>query len=179
MALSQDDLFYCNMSTFHNWFTAERAPVCLCVRESDCYSTEPDKPECHRCPQWGHCQPEWPSSPPDWCWTQICWRWAACPAPRAPGRAPGEARARGPRTSSASLWTDLMEEGGQSSQTLSYKLSKYLDYSINLFHYQGYFVFLNFSCIPIYLTYLWWVCWPWLAYGRRCPCCPPVGYRPL
>lgn len=88
--------------------TEHATSMCVCVCDQ-CYSNEPDKPECRQCLQLGRCQPEWPSSPPDWCWTQICWRWAICLVPPVPGQAAGEGRAKGPHTSSIWLWTDLVE----------------------------------------------------------------------
>lgn len=114
--LSQTDQFHCNTSwciwTFCKLTSADcwLSPcICVCERKSECYSTELDKPECPRCPHWGRFLPEWPSSPPDWRWTRICWRRATCLVLPVPGWALGEAPERGPRTSLASPWTDLVE----------------------------------------------------------------------
>lgn len=112
-ALNQKELFCCNISWCVWIFNKAQQllnmpPLCVCVCDQ-CYSNEPDKPECRQCLQLGRCQPEWPSSPPDWCWTQICWRWAICLVPPVPGQAAGEGRAKGPHTSSIWLWTDLVE----------------------------------------------------------------------
>lgn len=182
MALSQDDLFYCNMSTFHNWFTAERAPVCLCVCVWE-RVTVTLLNQINQSVTDVHSEAIVSQSDPLLLQTDAEHRFVG-DGQLAPLLEPQDGHPARPehgvlvphQLHSGQIW---WRRGGRVLKTLSYKLSKYLDYSINLFHYQGYFVFLNFSCIPIYLTYLWWVCWPWLAYGRRCPCCPPVGYRPL